>query len=73
MGKTARRHLLGLLSSVTAVPALAGRVGAQTAGIQARPIRLLVGFAPGGGNDVTARIGLPVRQRSTKLSGTCMQ
>jgi tripartite-type tricarboxylate transporter receptor subunit TctC len=30
--------------------------GAQSAGFPARPVRILVGFAPGGGNDLTARI-----------------
>jgi len=53
MGKIARRRLVGIAA---ASAALAGRARAQTAGFPAKPIRILVGFAPGGGNDVSARL-----------------
>jgi len=53
MGKLARRRLIGI---ATASTALAPHARAQTAGFPAKPVRILVGFAPGGGNDVAARI-----------------
>lgn len=53
MGRIARRRAIGMAASLAAWPGLAR---AQTAGFPARPIRVLVGFAPGGGNDVAARI-----------------
>src|SRR5258708_6170632 len=53
MGKLARRRLLGHAAALAALPNFAR---AQSAAFPSRPIRLLVGFAPGGGNDVTARI-----------------
>jgi tripartite-type tricarboxylate transporter receptor subunit TctC len=46
MIRISRRHLLG-----AAAFGFAGGALAQT-----RPIRILVGFAAGGGNDVTARL-----------------
>jgi tripartite-type tricarboxylate transporter receptor subunit TctC len=57
MGKLARRRLIGqATAAAAALMAHASRAGAQTAPFPSRPIRILVGFAPGGGNDVTARI-----------------
>jgi tripartite-type tricarboxylate transporter receptor subunit TctC len=53
MGRLTRRRAIGI---ATASAALAGRAHAQTAGFPAKPIRILVGFAPGGGNDLSARI-----------------
>jgi tripartite-type tricarboxylate transporter receptor subunit TctC len=53
MGKVARRSVLGHAAAFAAMPLLAN---AQTAAFPAKPVRILVGFAPGGGNDVTARI-----------------
>jgi len=57
MGKLARRRLIGrATASAAAFMAHASRASAQSASFPSRPIRILVGFAPGGGNDVTARI-----------------
>ncbi len=57
MGKLARRRLIGQATAAAAAfMAHASRADAQTAPFPSRPIRILVGFAPGGGNDVTARI-----------------
>lgn len=52
MGKIARRRLLA--SAIMA--AGAGRAHGQSAAFPPRPIRILVGFAAGGGNDVISRI-----------------
>ncbi len=55
--KLARRHLLGHTAAVVAVMvALPRHVRAQTAPFPSRPIRILVGFAAGGGNDLISRI-----------------
>src|SRR5260221_12088397 len=57
MCKNARRRLIAQATTIMAGIGLAPlRVMAQTATFPSRPIRILVGFAAGGGNDVTARI-----------------
>jgi tripartite-type tricarboxylate transporter receptor subunit TctC len=49
-----------LLIAVAAVCALlSGAISAQTASYPSKPIRLIVGFPPGGGTDVVARIITP--------------
>jgi tripartite-type tricarboxylate transporter receptor subunit TctC len=71
MGKLARRRLIGqATATAAALMAPASRGGAQTAPFPSRPIRVLVGFAPGGGNDVAAR--LVAQQLSAGPLGTVL-
>jgi tripartite-type tricarboxylate transporter receptor subunit TctC len=51
MVRISRRHLLIGATAVAGLP-----VGPPRASAQTRPIRILVGFAAGGGNDVIARL-----------------
>jgi tripartite-type tricarboxylate transporter receptor subunit TctC len=57
-----RRHFLRLAAGVAALPAIAQVARAQA--YPARPIRMLVGFAPGGGTDVMARLMQPTLTQS---------
>jgi tripartite-type tricarboxylate transporter receptor subunit TctC len=52
--KLSRRSLLHLSAGTVALPALSRRARAQT--YPARPIRLIIGYTPGGSADITARL-----------------
>ena len=53
-----RRQILRLVAGIAASPAMSRVAAAQA--YPARPVQLLVGFAPGGGTDVMARLLQPV-------------
>src|SRR5262245_20959822 len=52
--KLPRRKLLHLAAGAAALPIVSGSARAQA--YPSRPVRLIVGFPPGGGADTTARI-----------------
>jgi tripartite-type tricarboxylate transporter receptor subunit TctC len=52
--KLPRRNFLHLAAGAVAVPAVSRIAGAQT--YPTRPVRLVVGYTAGGGNDITARL-----------------
>jgi tripartite-type tricarboxylate transporter receptor subunit TctC len=52
-----RRQFLGVVASTAALPVMSRVANAEV--YPSRPVRLLVGFAPGGGTDVMARLLQP--------------
>ena len=52
--KLPRRQFLHLVAGAGALPAVSGIASAQS--YPSRPVRWIVGFAPGGGNDIVARL-----------------
>ena len=52
--KLPRRRFLYLATAAAALPSLARMAAAQT--YPARPVRLIIGYPPGGSADITARL-----------------
>src|SRR3979411_410920 len=54
MMKIERRQFLQLAAGAAALPLMSGRASAQA--YPARPVRLVIGYTPGGSADLTARL-----------------
>jgi tripartite-type tricarboxylate transporter receptor subunit TctC len=68
MSYFSRRSVLGALAAPVAAAMLPAPARAQS-DYPNRPIRLIVGFAAGGGNDIFARlVGAKLRKSSVSLS-----
>src|SRR5262249_25546090 len=52
--KLSRREFLHLIAGAAALPVVSRTVNAQ--GYPTRPVRIVVGYAAGGGTDITARL-----------------
>ncbi|HEY7744369.1 MAG TPA: tripartite tricarboxylate transporter substrate binding protein [Burkholderiales bacterium] len=63
---TARRQLLGAVAAVALFPAVFPAEAADSPTYPSKPIRVIVGFAPGGSADITART---VGQKMSELLG----
>jgi hypothetical protein len=59
-----RRHLLRALTAVAALPAATAR--AQSAAWPAKPLRLVVGYPPGGSGDFITRVAADELARVTE-------
>ena len=67
--KLPRRKFLHLAAGAAALPAVLRIAWAQT--YPARPVRLIIGYAPGASADTTARLMGAMALRATRSVGRC--